>query len=67
LVTEELTVQMMAWGGQTSVGSHCIDSATAIAIKAEGGVIEECGHWVFQEKTDFICNELDRFWRKYLR
>ena len=29
---------------------------------AYGGVIEECGHWVFEEKTDFICGELERFW-----
>ena len=64
LATKKLAVPMMAWGGQSSFGSHCIDSAKAIATKAEGGVIEECGHWVFQEKTDFICDELDRFWTK---
>jgi pimeloyl-ACP methyl ester carboxylesterase len=62
LVTKKLTVPMLGWGGETSFGSHCYDSAKAIAIRAEGGVIEECGHWVFQEKADFICNELDRFW-----
>src|SRR3954453_2595449 len=51
---EKLTVPMMAWGGRSSFGSHCIDSAKAIAANARGGVIEECGHWVFQERTDFI-------------
>ena len=39
-------------------------SAKAIATKAQGGVIEQCGHWVFQERTDFICDELDHFWAK---
>jgi pimeloyl-ACP methyl ester carboxylesterase len=29
------------------------------------GVIEECGHWVFEEKTDFICPQLSSFWEKH--
>lgn len=52
---QKLTVAMLAWGGARSFGSHCIDSARAISASAEGGVIPECGHWVFKEKTDFIC------------
>lgn len=64
LAKQKLTVPMMAWGGQVSFGSHCIDSARAIAEKAQGGIIEQCGHWVFQEETEFICTELDSFWSK---
>jgi len=37
---------------------HCF----AIAVSAEGGVIEECGHWVSDEQPDFIRKELARFW-----
>jgi pimeloyl-ACP methyl ester carboxylesterase len=48
-----------------SFGSHCIDSARAISVGAEGGVIEECGHWVFEEKTDFICEQLASFWQRH--
>ncbi|GAA4998595.1 alpha/beta fold hydrolase [Actinopolymorpha pittospori] len=62
LTATKLTVPMLAWGGRSSFGSHCVDSAKAIATTALGGVIEECGHWVFQERTEFICDELDRFW-----
>lgn len=62
LTADRLTVPMMAWGGRSSFGSHCIDSANAIATEARGGVIEQCGHWVFQEQPDFICDHLDRFW-----
>lgn len=65
LAAKKLTVPMMAWGGRSSFGSHCFDSAKAIAARAQGGVIEQCGHWVFQEKTDFICDELDRFWAEH--
>jgi pimeloyl-ACP methyl ester carboxylesterase len=64
LTREKLTTPMLAWGGRRSFGSHCIDSARAISVTAEGGVIEECGHWVFEEKTDFICRQLDTFWQR---
>lgn len=65
LTRNKLNVPMLAWGGVRSFGSHCIDSARAISVKAEGGVIEECGHWVFEEKADFICRELEAFWQHY--
>jgi len=65
--TEELTrtklaVPMLAWAGRASFGDHCFNSAKAIATSARGGVIEECGHWVFEEKPEFIRQELGRFW-----
>jgi pimeloyl-ACP methyl ester carboxylesterase len=62
LTRKKLKVPMLAWGGVRSFGSHCIDSARAISVSAEGGVIEECGHWVFEEKTAFICEQLADFW-----
>jgi pimeloyl-ACP methyl ester carboxylesterase/catechol 2,3-dioxygenase-like lactoylglutathione lyase family enzyme len=64
LTREKLKVPMLAWGGARSFGSHCIDSARAISVSAEGGVIEECGHWVFEEKTDFICQQLEALCRR---
>jgi pimeloyl-ACP methyl ester carboxylesterase len=64
LTREKLRVPMLAWGGVRSFGSHCIDSAKAIAVSAEGGVIEECGHWVFEERTDFICARIAGFWQR---
>jgi pimeloyl-ACP methyl ester carboxylesterase len=60
----KLTIPVMAWGGRSSFASHCIDSARSMAPHAEGGVIEECGHWVFEEKTDFIVEQLRPFWAK---
>jgi pimeloyl-ACP methyl ester carboxylesterase len=65
LTREKLRVPLLAWAGVRSFGSHCIESAKAIAVSAEGGVIEECGHWVFEEKTDFICEQLAGFWRRH--
>ncbi len=64
LTKNKLKVPVSAWGGSASFGDHCYRSANAIAESAIGGVIENCGHWVFEEKTDFICEALSEFWRK---
>jgi pimeloyl-ACP methyl ester carboxylesterase len=64
LAKEKLKVPMLAWGGSHSFGSHCFDSAKAISADASGGVIEACGHWVFEEKTEFIVQELLTFWKR---
>ncbi|WP_165435147.1 alpha/beta hydrolase [Bradyrhizobium sp. Leo121] len=65
LTRSKLAVPMLAWAGRRSFGDHCINSAKAIASNAEGGVIEECGHWVFEEKPDFIVGQLSQFWQRH--
>jgi pimeloyl-ACP methyl ester carboxylesterase len=62
----KLAIPVMGWGGRRSFGSHCYDSAKALSDHAAGGVIDECGHWVFEERTDFICKQLEQFWNKAL-
>lgn len=62
LAKTKLNVPMLAWGGRASFGDHCFDCAKAISVSAKGGVIEECGHWVFEEKTEFINEQLGEFW-----
>src|SRR5258705_13260856 len=62
LARSKLPVPMLGWAGQAPFGSHCFDCAKAIAPSAKGGVVEQCGHWVFEEKTDFIVQELRGFW-----
>jgi pimeloyl-ACP methyl ester carboxylesterase len=64
---KKLAIPVMGWGGRSSFGTHCYDSARALSDRAEGGVIEECGHWVFEEKTGFICKQLGQFWGKSAR
>lgn len=65
LTREKLMVPMLAFGGARSFGAHCIESAKAISVSAEGGMIEECGHWVFEEKPDFISEQLAAFWPRH--
>jgi len=58
----QLGIPMLAWAGRRSFGEHCIQSARALSPLARGGVIEECGHWVFEEQPDFIVGECEKFW-----
>jgi len=64
LTRKKLNVPMLAWGGRRSFGDFCFNCAKTIAYNADGGVIEECGHWVFEEKTDFIADQLSQFWSR---
>jgi pimeloyl-ACP methyl ester carboxylesterase len=64
LTRSKLNVPMLAWAGRSSFGDHCFESAKAIATSAQGGVIEECGHWVFEEKPEFIAQQLSEFWSR---
>jgi len=64
LTRNKLSVPMLAWGGERSFGEFCFNCAKAIASKADGGVIEQCGHWVFEEKPDFIVDQLVQFWTR---
>jgi pimeloyl-ACP methyl ester carboxylesterase len=61
LAKKKPQIPILAWAGVRSFASHCFDCAKAISTHATGGVIEESGHWVFEEKTEFICGELKKF------
>lgn len=65
LTRSPLHVPMLAWAGRSSFGDHCFASAKAISVSAEGGVIEDCGHWVFEEQPEFITEDLARFWTSH--
>lgn len=62
LTKEKLRIPVMAWGGEVSFGDHCFTSAKHVAEDAKGGIIERCGHWVFEERPDFISTQLHAFW-----
>ncbi len=59
---KKLDIPLMGWGGRRSFAEHCYESVKALSDDTTGGVIEDCGHWVFEEQTDFINQELATFW-----
>jgi pimeloyl-ACP methyl ester carboxylesterase len=50
---EKLTIPVMAWGG-----SHFLGDITpawqTVAEDVEGGMVENCGHFIPEEKPEFV-------------
>jgi pimeloyl-ACP methyl ester carboxylesterase len=49
-----LTIPVRAFGGEACLGGLTLTSVRAVAPKAEGGIIERCGHWAAEERADFV-------------
>lgn len=62
LSKEKLDIPVLGYGGRVSFAEHCFEVAKVISKKPSGGVIEECGHWVFEEQNAFIKDELKKLW-----
>ena len=63
LSAKKLDFPVLAYGGRVSFGDHCFQAARFPSDRASGGVIEQCGHWIFEEETEFIRAKLDTFWK----
>ena len=62
----KLTLPVLAFGGEASAGpatQHCLELA---AENVRGGVIERCGHWVAEERPDFVTEQLIAFFGEEL-
>jgi pimeloyl-ACP methyl ester carboxylesterase len=61
---QKLTIPVMAWAGEACLGpltKQCLEMA---ATNVTGGVIERCGHWVGEERPDFVAGQLLEFFGK---
>jgi pimeloyl-ACP methyl ester carboxylesterase len=57
-----LEIPVAAWGGEACLGplsKQCMELASAGEVG--GGVIERCGHWIGEERPDFVAAELLEF------
>ncbi|ACM28812.1 alpha/beta hydrolase [Rhizobium rhizogenes] len=57
----KLTIPVSAWAGEACLGpltKQCLDMA---ATDVTGGVIERCGHWIGEERPDFVASQLVEF------
>lgn len=57
----KLTMPILAYGGETSTGDYLRQSLLSIADHVEGGSIPECGHYIAEEKPEFLINALTKF------
>ncbi len=56
-----LEIPVLAWGGEACLGpltKQCMEMA---AGDVRGGVIERCGHWIGEERPEFVAAQLLEF------
>lgn len=58
---EKLSIPVLALGGSNCLGGLPLQSMQAVADDVRGGVIERCGHWVAEERPDYISERLLAF------
>jgi len=54
LAASPLTVPVVAYGGDASLGGLALESARLVAPDAQGGVIPGCGHWAPEEAPERV-------------
>ncbi len=57
----KLTMPVLALGGRSATGEHLKASMELLALHVEGGVIEDCGHYVMEEQPEIVARELLQF------
>jgi len=51
-----LTIPVRAYGGTACLGELALAAAQAVAPKADGGVLERCGHWAAEERPAVVAD-----------
>jgi pimeloyl-ACP methyl ester carboxylesterase len=59
----KLPMPVLALGGGKAFGrgGETLSSLQRVAVDVRGGVVEDCGHWMAEEKPEFIANALLEF------
>jgi pimeloyl-ACP methyl ester carboxylesterase len=56
-----LKMPVLALGGDRGFGQAPLLSMRELAENVRGGVIEHCGHWIVEEQTDYLIDQLTTF------
>lgn len=59
-----LDVPVLALGGSRSVGANMVGLAQNLASNVQGGAIDDCGHFVPEEKPDEVAEKLIEFFKQ---
>jgi pimeloyl-ACP methyl ester carboxylesterase len=54
----KLKMPVMAYGGERGFRNAPLHSMKEIAENVRGGMIERCGHWIAEERPDFLIEQL---------
>jgi pimeloyl-ACP methyl ester carboxylesterase len=61
---DKLPMPVLALGGQSATGDHLRQAMEAFAVQVEGGVIEDCGHYVMEEQPEQVARRLLAFFSR---
>lgn len=59
-----LKMPVLALGGERGFGSRTVRSMQELAENVRGGVIERCGHWIAEERPDYLIEQLLSFFEE---
>ncbi|GAA2718066.1 alpha/beta fold hydrolase [Micromonospora olivasterospora] len=57
----KLTMPVLALGARASLGDAVSQQAAHYAFNVIGGVVEDCGHWIFEERPAELTSQLLEF------
>ena len=60
----KLPMPVLALGGQSAIGDRLKASMESLASQVEGGMIEDCGHYVMEEQPEVVVRELLSFFHR---
>lgn len=58
--TEKMKMPVLAWGGQVFL-ANIVPAWQMVAENVEGGMVERCGHFIAEEKPDFVVEQALKF------
>jgi pimeloyl-ACP methyl ester carboxylesterase len=57
----KLPMPVLALGGEYSFGTAALDSMKSLATDVRGGIVPLSGHWIPEERPDFLVKQLGEF------
>lgn len=57
----KLTMPVLALGGERGFRNSPLHSMRELATNVRGGVVERAGHWIAEERPDYLIEELSKF------
>ena len=57
----KLSMPVLALGGEYSFGTAALDSMKSLATDVRGGIVPLSGHWIAEERPDFLTEQLFKF------
>lgn len=58
--TDKLQMPVLAWGGESFLG-NIVPAWQTVAENVNGGMVERCGHFIAEERPEFVIEEALKF------